>query len=164
MPEIRAGRDGVVQVRLDRQEADLMRSLLDEVTSLLEPDAPRNDPVVERLFPDAFESAKDSRAYRELVGDDLRAGKKEALSTVGDKLGDSGRATFPLDAGAVDAWLTVLTDLRLALGTRLGVTEETMEEEPDTNNPDGPAKAVLHWLGWLQEMTISEMTKKGGEG
>jgi Domain of unknown function (DUF2017) len=160
MPDVNGMGDGSVEVLLDNQEADLLRNLTDEIASILEPGAPRSDPVVERLFPDAHESRKEARAYRDLVGDDLRVGKKEALETVAAKLGDSGRAALSLGPGEVDAWLTVLTDLRLAIGTRLSVTEETMDKEPDPDDPDGAAKAVLHWLGWLQEMTLAELTEE----
>ncbi|HZA40264.1 MAG TPA: DUF2017 family protein [Actinomycetota bacterium] len=158
MPEVKARGGGAVEVRLDGEEAALMRSLIDEIGSLFEADVPRSDPVVERLFPDAYESRKEARAYRELVGEDLRAGKKEALKTVETKLGGTGGATMSLDPGELDAWLTVLTDLRLAIGTRLNVTQETMDEEPDPGDPNGAAKTVLHWLGWLQEMTLSELS------
>jgi len=160
MPEVQAGSNGTVEVRLESQEAELMRSLIEEIHTLLAADASRNDPVVERLFPDAYESRKDARAFRDLVGDDLRAGKREALTTVESKLGNSGEADLALTPDEVEAWLTVLTDLRLAIGTRLGVTEETMDQEPDPNDPDGAAISVLHWLGWLQEMTLSELSKE----
>jgi hypothetical protein len=160
MPEVRPGAEGAIEVHLDGQEADLMRSLIDEIASLFDNGAPRSDPVVERLFPDAYESRKDARAYRDLVGDDLRAGKKEALSTVENKLGPAGDATLSLAANEIDAWLTVLTDLRLAIGTRLNVTEETMDEEPGPEDPDGAAKTVLHWLGWIQEMTLTEIREE----
>jgi hypothetical protein len=160
MPEVKAAPDGAVEVSLDHQEAELMRSLTEEIGTLFDAGAPRSDPVVERLFPDAYESRKEARAYRDLVGDDLRASKKEALGTIENKLGSSGGASLSLAPSEVDAWLTVLTDLRLAIGTRLAVTEATMEEEPDPEDPDGPAKTVLHWLGWLQEMTLAELTKE----
>jgi len=160
MPEVKVARDGTVEVRLDDQEADLLRSLIKEIATLFEAGLPRSDPVVERLFPDAYESRKESRAYRDLIGDDLRSGKKEALAIVETKLGNSGDATLSLGPDEIDAWLTVLTDLRLAIGTRLAVTEATMDEEPDPKDPDGAAKTVLHWLGWLQEMTLAELTKE----
>ena len=160
MPEIHGMGNGTIEVRLDSHEADLLRNLTDEIASVLQPGAPRSDPVVERLFPDAHKSRKESRSYRDLVGEDLRTGKKEALTTVETKLGDSGRADLSLGPGEVDAWLTVLTDLRLAIGTRLEVTEETMDEEPDPADPDGAAKTVLHWLGWLQEMTLAELAEE----
>jgi len=160
MPEVNGMGHGTIEVRLDSQEADLLRNLTDEIASVLQPGAPRSDPVVERLFPDAHESRKEARSYRDLVGEDLRAGKKEALKTVETKLGDSGRASLSLGPGEVDAWLTVLTDLRLAIGIRLEVTEETMDEEPDPGDPDGAAKTVLHWLGWLQEMTLAELAEE----
>ena len=48
----------------------------------------------------------------------------------------------------VQAWLGVLNDTRLVLGTRLGVTEE--ERELDPADPQAGAYAMYHWLTWLQ--------------
>lgn len=65
----------------------------------------------------------------------------------------------------IDSWLSVLTDLRLAIGTRLGVSEESMLEEIEPTHPDAPAYAVLHWLGWLQETfldAVQEANKRRG--
>ena len=50
-----------------------------------------------------------------------------------------------LGADDAAAWLTGLNDLRLVLGTRLGVTEETYADEPRH-----PGLAVYGWLTWLQ--------------
>jgi Domain of unknown function (DUF2017) len=143
-----------MDIRLSGDEAELLRELCKEMRTLLEADIPRADPVVARLFPDAYEGEKDSSAYRELVGDDLRTHKLSALRRVEDGLGRRGAADMTLEGPAVDSWLTFLTDARLAIGTRLDVTEETMDTEPREDDPDAPAYAVLHYLGWLQEITI----------
>ena len=50
-----------------------------------------------------------------------------------------------------------LTDLRLALGTRLGVDEERMGAAVDPAGPDAAAMTVLHWLGWVQEGILSAL-------
>ena len=54
----------------------------------------------------------------------------------------------------MSGWLATLTDLRLALGIRLGVDEERMGAEVDPSAPDAAAMTVLHWLGWVQEGII----------
>jgi Domain of unknown function (DUF2017) len=161
MPDVTTGSSGTVVIRLRRNEADVLRGLADEMRTLLEADIPRADAVVSRLFPDAYEQRKQSEAFRDLVGDELRAGKLAALRDVTDKLGAGGAATLTLGEQEVDSWLTMLTDMRLAIGTRLEVTEETMGEDLHDDDPDAPAKSVLHWLGWLQEMTLAELTKEG---
>ncbi|HZA20358.1 MAG TPA: DUF2017 family protein [Actinomycetota bacterium] len=143
-----------MEIRLTRDEAELLRELCKEMRTLLEADIPRVDPVVARLFPDAYEEEDDTRAYRELVGDDLRMHKLGALRRVEEGLGGGGATDLVLEGPAVDSWLTFLTDARLAIGTRLDVTEETMDTEREEDDPDAPAYSVLHYLGWLQEITI----------
>jgi hypothetical protein len=48
-------------------------------------------------------------------------------------------------------WLRTINDIRLTIGTRLEVDETKMAAELDERDPEAPALAVLHWLGWLQE-------------
>jgi hypothetical protein len=150
-----------MDMNLSRDEAELLRELCKEMRTLLEADIPRVDPVVARLFPDAYDDESDARAFHDLVGDELRTHKLNALRAVEDGLGKNGPATLSFEGPAVDAWLTFLTDARLAIGTRLDVTEETMEVEPDADDPEAPAYSVLHYLGWLQESTLNQMTEEG---
>ncbi len=144
-----------VFVELEEDEQELLRRLTGEMRTLLEADIPPEDDVVQRLFPDAYEEAEDQAAYRDLVGSELTRVKLHALSTVRDSL--DGTSAGPLSEDEASAWLAVLTDLRLAIGTRLSVTEEKMEEELDPGDPDAPAYAVLHWLGWVQESILREL-------
>jgi hypothetical protein len=48
----------------------------------------------------------------------------------------------------VAAWLGVLNDTRLVLGTRLGVTEDEFEIDPDS--PEARGYAIYYWLTALQ--------------
>jgi hypothetical protein len=157
MPDIAKARGGGIKLRLEDHEADLMRELTEEMKSLLEADIPRADPVIGRLFPDAYEAAPDAQAYRELVEDDLKAAKRRARALVEAKLGPRGSVSTTLTSEEAEMWLTFLTDVRLAIGTRLEVTEEIMGTDIDPDDPDAAALTVLHWLGWLQEMTLQEM-------
>jgi hypothetical protein len=76
------------------------------------------------------------------------------------KLNGNDGVTFSLSEDEIDSWLTTLTDMRLAIGTRLDITEETMNQELEDGDPDSPAKSVLHWLGWLQETTITQLMEE----
>ncbi|MDQ3664112.1 MAG: DUF2017 domain-containing protein, partial [Actinomycetota bacterium] len=61
-----------------------------------------------------------------------------------------------LDADAVDGWLRCLTDIRLALGTRLGVEQdddERWEQLPD-DDPDKAMHDVYDWLAFVQETLL----------
>jgi hypothetical protein len=153
--EVRRGPTGGVRFELEEYEADLMRQLLKEMRTLLEADIPPSDAVLKRLFPDAFEDEEKANAYKELIGDELRDRKTTALRTAEETLGPSGSVDTTLDEEQVDRWLALVTDIRLAIGTRLDVTEERMSAEVDPTDPDAAALSVLHWLGWLQESMLA---------
>ncbi len=153
---VSGGGDGVT-LHVEEHEAGLLRQLVDESRRLLEADIPREDPVVARLFPDAYEDPEHARAYDEMVGGELRKAKLDALRMVAESLGASGDATVDMPAELTSAWLAWLTDVRLAVGTRLGVTEEKMGADVDPQSPDAPAWEVLHWLGWIQESIIQRL-------
>lgn len=154
------GKDPILM--FDAQERDLMHQLLGEMRTLLEADIPRVDEVTRRLFPDAFDDPDESNKFRELVGDELRSAKLAAVDAFDEQLGGAGSRGISLEPETTQGLLAVLTDLRLAIGTRLGVTEEKMQIEPDPSDPEAPAMSVLHWLGWIQESVLAEIDGRGG--
>jgi hypothetical protein len=154
----RAGKE--VQISLDLFEARVLRGLLDEMARLLQQEESIEDAVVDRLFPAAYAAPEDAQAFAELVGEELRDGKIAAVSSIAAALAGEGPIVARVPRDRIDEWLTVLTDLRLALGTRLEVTEEKMEEQLDPGDPAAAGMSVLHWLGWLQEMLIEIATEE----
>ena len=85
------------------------------------------DPALERLLPPAsYDDPVLAAEWRRLTGAHLRAEKTERLERVFHELRDpsgaGGRVLVP--AGAEGDWLATLTDVRLVLASRLGVTEE----------------------------------------
>lgn len=145
-----------VTITLDQVEAGALRGLVGQMRLVLTDDRP-GDPAHARLFPDAYDDRRESAAFRDMVGDELRAAKLEALDVVAATLGSSGAVERTLTLDDAGAWLRALTDLRLTLGTRLGVTEETMSAGIDPSAPDAPALSTLHWLGWLQESLLEQL-------
>lgn len=148
-----------VRISLDAFEARLLRGLLEEMADLLRQEAVIEDAVVDRLFPPAYAQPEDAQAFAELVGDELKTGKVSAVDSVATALAGDGPIEAHIPHDQIDAWLTVLTDLRLALGVRLDVTEEKMSVELDPNDPEATGMSVLHWLGWLQEMMLETVTE-----
>lgn len=147
--QIRRDVDGRVRLHLQPNEAALLRELLDELDGLLDdPD----DPALRRLFPPAHADRQSEEQYRSLVGDQLIAGRTKALVTVRDTLGRDR-----LDPDEADAWLRVLNDLRLVLGTRLDVSEEIDWEAVDLQDPRGRDLAVYGYLSWLQEQLVEAL-------
>jgi len=143
-------RDGRFGLRLGEGERMLLRSLYDDLADLLvDPD----DPAVRRLFPPAHADPESEEQYRLLVRDQLVSGRAEALDIVRATLSEK-----TLSAEEADAWLRGLNDLRLVLGTRLDVTEETdFERELDTSKR-GRELAIYAYLTWLQEQFVEALS------
>jgi hypothetical protein len=162
-----------VRAEPDEVEVQILRQLANEILGLVDaadvsgdPLAalvgmppgdvhPPDDPVLSRLLPDAYHddpaAAGDFRRYTDA---DLRAGKRANAEAVLQSLPEGG-GRIDLDRDQVDQWLSALNDMRLALGTALGVTEET---DPDDYDEDDAAVSALHvygWLGYLQESLLS---------
>jgi len=73
-----------------------------------------------RLFPPAYSTDEDAqRNYESVTRTELSAHHRRALAT----LSRTARATS-IDDEELNEWLTAVNDLRLVLGTVLGVTEE----------------------------------------
>lgn len=158
MASFRNAGDGLIGARFEPDEVRVLEGLVGEMSTVLDAGTDAGDPVTKRLFPAAYDEPEDQRAYKELVGDQLRSQKLAALDQVRNSLPTDGSDEVVLDPDATEAWLTVLNDIRLAIGTRLDVTEEVMQRELDPDEPDAPALAVLHWLGWVQESFLERRT------
>ncbi|HEX2045190.1 MAG TPA: DUF2017 family protein [Gaiellaceae bacterium] len=140
---------GEFRLRLSGEERRLLRELPGSLRSLLD-DEPR-DPSLRRLFPPAYEADEDAEAeYRALVRDELLEGRRAALATL-----ERTAESEVLAEEELHAWLGALNDLRLVLGTRLGVTEETYVEELDPADPRAHELAVYGYLTWLQDELVS---------
>jgi hypothetical protein len=146
-------RNSSMVVQLDADEADLVRGLLREVRDLMERDD-HEDPVVGRLMPAAYEDAVEQAKYRDVLGDSLRQAKLEAIDVVEQGVGTTGKSEATVSDEQVPAWLGVITDIRLAIATRIGVTQEMMDEQLDPTDPNAAALSIVHWLAWLQESMI----------
>jgi hypothetical protein len=141
-------RSGSVRLRLSRRERELLGRLAGELGSRLEDEG--DEPDLRRLFPPAYaEHAEWESEYRRLMHDELVAGRREAVQVFAATL-DRAR----LSEEELDAWLGVLNDLRLVLGTRLDVTEETFARPLDPDDVDAPELAVYGYLSWLQEQVV----------
>jgi hypothetical protein len=171
----RSVRGGGVKAVLAAAEASLLHSLVSQIMDLLEPEVaklddldeieallqaaaavPPQDPVLARLLPDGYrddpEAAGEFRRYTELT---LRTAKHEAAKTMLDSLPDAG-GKIQLTPEQAQAWLMALNDVRLALGTKLGVTED-FEEQWDglaAKDPRRTAFEVYAWLGAVQESLV----------
>jgi hypothetical protein len=147
-----------VLARLDAAEAGIVGLLLDQLEQLLAADEDDvvPDPVLARLLPDGHRGDPEVAAdYRELTESSLRSGKADDLATVRATLPDGG-GEVRLDPEQAAAWLRATNDLRLALGTRLEITEET-EPPEDVTGEEGQQLAVYYWLTALQGSLVDAL-------
>jgi hypothetical protein len=149
-----ARRGRSVLFRFDEHERKLLVDLIDSLLEMLD-DGGRDEPALQRLFPDAYDSDAEAAAWHDLVGDELHRNKVSSLQSVRETVTSSGQ--FKLEESEVQVWLSALNDVRLAIGARLEVTEEMMGAELARDDPRAPTLAVLHWLGWLQESMLQAM-------
>lgn len=186
---VRHRRSGRVIATLSGAEADLLRSLhrqvielighdprgveRDPLEALLDFDGPTeepDDPVLARLFPSAHrddpEAAGEFRRYTE---PGLREGKARAAA---DVIGTLEAAGLPpllveddlvidveLDPDQAQVWLRAFNDVRLALGTRLGVEQDdddVWDALPD-DDPRLHAYDVYQWLSALQGSLVDAL-------
>lgn len=148
----------------------------DPLFAQLDGDGPRSapeDPVLARLLPDAYgqpDDAEDASEFRRFTERSLSAGKIANARTVVQSLERGGldRDRAPgrpgpaveveLDAEAQQAWLRWLTDVRLSLAVRLGITDDEDDDlGPDDPGVDETAEAmreIYDWLGYVQETLV----------
>lgn len=144
-------------VTLTTAEVELLRSIPNELRPLLEGGRDPDDPVRERLFPRAYLDPTEEAAeeeWQELVHPELireRLAALERLTATLERATErKGRVEVEIDADEAQAWMGTFNDARLALGTRLGVTEDLDATEVDADHPDAAAFAVYGWLTWVQ--------------
>jgi hypothetical protein len=188
MEPFRPTRGGGARAWLAASEASLLRSLVGQVMTLIAPDAaeppqspPGNDeiaaleallaepsgedpqipedPVLARLLPDGYrddpEAAGEFRRYTE---PGLRSAKQQVAQEMLDTLPDAG-GRIQLTHDQAVAWLKALNDVRLALGIRLGVTEDFEQQWADLaqDDPQWAAFEVYAWLGAVQESLVQAL-------
>ncbi|KQX82868.1 MULTISPECIES: DUF2017 domain-containing protein [unclassified Streptomyces] len=144
------------------------------------PSEPPADPVLRRLFPDAYtdpegtskggradEQKAHSAEFRRYTENDLRAGKREnaltvvrSLDALASEAAGAGGAVLKLTPQQSQQWLRALNDLRLAIGSRLEITDEDdtdlLYRLPD-EDPRKPMVMAYLWLGGLQETLVTTL-------
>ena len=156
---------------LEEIEVELLNSLIHQMLQLLhDPDEPEStdplalligmngpteisdDPVLARLFPDAYpDSSEASAEFRRFTWPDLQQQKIQHAHAVLEMLKRFPGASL-ISSQSLQAWLLTLNDLRLALGTRMGLENDVEVDVMDENI--GPLFGVYDWLTGLQGTLI----------
>ena len=185
-PFARRRRGGVLAV-FDRGEAQVLASLASQVVELLRdrsgpeesdvdplaaqlglggPVLPPEDPVLQRLLPDAYRDDEDDSAeFRRFTERSLTSSKVANAQTLiaslvaGGLVPDADEAEpveVELDDAQVQAWLRSLTDIRLSLAVRLGIEtdDDALLAEHSEDEAVRAMADVYDWLGYVQETLV----------
>lgn len=128
-------------------------------------DSPPEDEVLHRLLPNAYADQVDASEFRRYTESTLRQKKQAHAISMRIHLKSADDGTIDLDHDNANAWLGGINDIRLALGVRLKV-ENNSHEELELLSPDDPLRgvyAVYTWLGWLQETLLSALIDDADE-
>lgn len=185
MRPFRHRRRGGISAEFEPQEAALLTNLAAQLIELLRdrngesqssadplaqlvgmsgPVLPPDDPVLARLLPDAYtDDPEASGEFRRYTEQTLTSGKVANAETIitslregGFEEDDSSRVEVELDSGQAMAWMRSLTDLRLALATRLGIETEEDHEllARDADEQTLIMLDIYDWLGFIQESLV----------
>lgn len=141
-----AAPDGTFTLRMSDDEREMLSSLLPQLRELIT----QRDSAAWRLFPNAYQDDQEKAAeYEEMVGAELRDKRLDSITIVEQTLD-----AVSLTEDQLNAWMGAVNDLRLVLGTRLDVTEESEIEDYNTENAKFLFAAYYH-LGYILEEIVT---------
>ncbi len=146
-------------------EVRVLRKVASEVVGLLTDGFDHSDPVVVRLFPDAYpDDAAGTAEFRRYTEGDLKTAKIDQAGAILAALPSEAGGEVRLDAEAAEAWLRALNDARLAMGVRLEIKDGTdLGAELDDAVAEDPTSSrvfqlsVYAYLGYLQESLLNAL-------
>jgi len=144
----------IVRIDEDRFLFDVpmsLRRLVLYLVDLLEQGMDDDNPAFDRLFPTAYPPDPDKEAgYQALARSELTDTRFTAIAAVRS----TGEAD-EVDHSTLDAWMRVVNDLRLVIGTQLDVSED-----PDWVPPaEHEQSYVLYqWLSALLQAIVEAQT------
>jgi hypothetical protein len=150
---VKRSRLGGYVVRLPSAEREVLGSLPPMLRALLSEQDPE-DPALRRLFPSAFlDDEKAAAEFDSVVRDDLMGQRLAAIETLERTVGSDR-----LSEEELSAWLASVNDLRLVLGVRLAVTEESTPEEFGEDPETERAYALYAYLSYLEEEIVEALS------
>lgn len=141
---------------LDRAAPEELEKMLGLSGNVELPD----DPVLARLLPDAYSDDPEASAeFRRYTEESLRSAKINSAQAVLASL-PAGGGDVVLSEPECQQWLKALNDVRLALGVRLGITDEEQDlaENLSASDPRSAYIWVYQWLAYLQDSLIESLS------
>jgi hypothetical protein len=153
---------GGTTARFRAGDAAVLAELATQVAVLIaERGETGEDPVLDRLLPDAYrDSPEDAAEFRRFTESELGDDKVRGALMIAEALEPApGRKTVTvvLDLPQSISWLRSLTDIRLALATRIGIDDSglpALPREPASADQVQLTFALYNWLGALQESLV----------
>jgi uncharacterized protein DUF2017 len=153
-PSIVRRPDGAFDIDIPADQRAVLRDLPDQLRRLLAEGEPDTDAALRRLFPSADPDDPEHAAeFDRLVREDLLSSRAAAIDAMERTL-DADR----LSEDDLVGWLGVLNDLRLVLGTRLDVTEETTPDDFAAEDPRAHAYALYAYLTYLEDEIVQALS------
>jgi len=144
---------GGFDLRIPRSERNVLRGLPEQLRLLLD-EGDAEDPALQRLHPSAYPDDPVAAAeFDGFVRDDLTEQRMKAIETMSRTI-DSEH----LDEEEVVAWLAAINDLRLVLGIRLAVTEESEPEDFEGDEGTHGSYALYAYLSMLEENIVEVLS------
>jgi hypothetical protein len=151
-------RRGRLRLSLAPPEVEVLDDLLDQLAQVAGEGGDPDDPITRRLYPAAYPDDERSDAeYRELTEAGLRGERLERVEACRADLARGGDIELA-DPEAGRRWIQVLNDVRLALGTRLGITEDD-DQGLDPDDPQHEPKLLYYWLTAMQDRVVQELMR-----
>jgi hypothetical protein len=143
-------RGGRFLVSLSDEERTMLAELARQVRELLDAEDPSSDPAVGRLFPPAYtDDPLRNLEFETNMGSQPRNGKLEAVET----LERTVRST-ELTEDELVAWMAVVNDARLVIGTRIEITEQATEADFPEGHPQRETFGMYVYLTWLEDRIL----------
>lgn len=124
----------------------------------------RDDPVVRRLFPDAYAGDRGAaEEFHRFTADEQRRGRLAAAHEVLADLAATRGRRLVVPAERFEAWLKTINAVRLSLAVRLGIESEGDHEELEELGDQDARTYVLDiydWLAFLLESLLEAVNDK----
>lgn len=148
---------GGFAARFDAEDAALLANIARQVAALIaDRGVPGDDPVLDRLLPDAYRDApEDAAEFRRFTETELADDKIAGALALADAFdGEVVRkhVTVRLEPPQAFGALRSLTDIRLALATRIDVDHDGLPTA--TGDEVGLTFAIYNWLGGIQDSLV----------
>ena len=140
--------DGTFQVSLPAETRHGLLTLAEQIEEVQTTDRPE----LRRLFPTAYPDDPERDAgYQVFARDELIEKRREAIGIIRRTV-----TAETLTAEELSAWMGILNDYRLVLGTMLDVSEDDQGIDPES--PDAGAHILYHELGQLVGAMVEALT------